>query len=314
VSLEYVWGDALEELKRVRPDAYIINLEVSITHSDAYLSKGINYRMSPENAGCLPAAGVDCCVLANNHILDWGHAGLLETLATLEYLGIRTSGAGRDLAHAHRPAVLDVAGNRRVIVFALASVMSGTPGNWAARETAAGVNLLADLSDERAAQLAGQVAQIRRPGDIVIVSLHWGPNWGYHIPEEQRRFAHKLIDEAGVSVVYGHSSHHAKAIEIYQHRLILYGCGDFLNDYEGITGYPEYRDDLALLYTVSFDPENAELIDLEIVPFQIQRFRLIRASSADITWLQQTLDRESHGFGVCIRLKPGGRLAVSWAK
>ena len=314
VNLEYVWGAALEELRRTRPDAYIINLEVSITCSDTYLAKGINYRMSPENAGCLPAAGVDCCVLANNHILDWGNAGLLETLATLDYRGIKTSGAGQDLAHARGPAVLDVANNQRVIVFAFASVSSGTPRDWAATPSGAGVNLLADLSDKCAAQLARSLAENRRSGDNVIVSLHWGPNWGYYVPEEQRRFAHRLIDEAGVSAVYGHSSHHAKAIEVYRQRLILYGCGDFLNDYEGITSYAQYRDDLALLYAASFDPTSADLIDLEIIPFQIRRFQLNRASSADTSWLQQTLDRESHGFGVHIESKPGGRLMAAWAK
>jgi poly-gamma-glutamate capsule biosynthesis protein CapA/YwtB (metallophosphatase superfamily) len=311
-GLEYVWGAALEEFRRVKPDAYIINLEASITYSDAYLPKGINYRISPENAGCLHAAEVDCCVLANNHILDWGRAGLLETLATLEDMDIKVSGAGRNLAQARSPAVLEVTDNGRIIVFAFASVTSGTPRNWVATESVPGVNLLADLSDESAEELNGQVTQVRRPGDIVIVSLHWGPNWGYDVPEEQRRFARKLIDDAGVSVVFGHSSHHAKAIEVYQRRLILYGCGDFLNDYEGITGYEEYRDDLAPLYVASFDPASADLIDLKIVPFQIRRFQLVQTSSKDSAWLQETLDRESRRFGVRIGLNPDGRLTASW--
>ena len=79
VDFPYIWGAALDEFRCARPDARIINLETSITHSDSYIPKGINYRMSPENAGCLAAAGVDCCVLGNNHVLDWGHAGLLDT-------------------------------------------------------------------------------------------------------------------------------------------------------------------------------------------------------------------------------------------
>jgi poly-gamma-glutamate synthesis protein (capsule biosynthesis protein) len=314
VNLEYIWGAALEELKHGEPDAYILNLEVSVTRSNDYLPKGINYRMSPENAGCLPIAGVDCCTLANNHILDWGYAGLRETLATLDHLGIRTAGAGQDLVSARAPAVLDVGEDRRVIVFAFASVTSGTPRNWAAEWRTPGVNLLPDLSDESAIQIGREVAQIRQPGDIVIVSIHWGPNWGYHVPGEQRAFARRLIDEADASVVCGHSSHHAKAIEIYRNRLILYGCGDFLNDYEGITGYEEYRGDLALLYAASLDTVSKELIELEIVPFQIRSFRLIRASSKDTAWLQETLDRQSRRFGAHIESKPAGRLAVSWTK
>jgi poly-gamma-glutamate capsule biosynthesis protein CapA/YwtB (metallophosphatase superfamily) len=314
VNLEYVWGAALKELKRARPDAYIINLEVSITRSDNYLPKGINYRMSPENAGSLSAAGVDCCVLANNHILDWGRAGLVETLSTLVRMGINTSGAGQDVVRARAPAVLDIGENRRVIVFAFASVTSGTPRDWAARDNAPGVSLLPDLSDASAIQLGRRITQMRRPGDIVIVSIHWGPNWGYHIPKEQKTFARTLIDEAGVSAVFGHSSHHAKAIEVYRGRLILYGCGDFLNDYEGITGYEEYRDDLALLYAANLDAASAELVGLEIVPFQIRGLRLSRASSEDTAWLQQTLEQQSRRFGVSIELKPDKRLVVSWAK
>lgn len=72
----YVWGAALDELKRRRPDVRVINLETSVTRSDAHVPKGINYRMTPENADCLTAAQIDCCVLANNHVLDWGRAEL----------------------------------------------------------------------------------------------------------------------------------------------------------------------------------------------------------------------------------------------
>jgi poly-gamma-glutamate capsule biosynthesis protein CapA/YwtB (metallophosphatase superfamily) len=147
--------------------------------------------------------------------------------------------------------------------------------------------------------------------DVVVMSLHWGPNWGYNIPEEYRWFAHLLIDSAGVSIVHGHSSHHAKAIEVYNNRLILYGCGDFLNDYEGIKGYEEFRADLSLMYFADLGPSSSDLIALELVPLQIQRFQLIRAASECVNWLQQTLDRESRQFGTRVRLAPEGRLAVS---
>ena len=80
----YVWGAALGEFERMQPDARIINLETAVTRSNDRANKGINYRMSPENAECLAAAKIDCCVLANNHVLDWGRAGLLETLTVLQ--------------------------------------------------------------------------------------------------------------------------------------------------------------------------------------------------------------------------------------
>ena len=308
VNFDYVWGAALDALRLSGPAVYVVNLETAITRSENFLPKGINYRMSPENAGCLTAAGIDCCVLANNHVLDWAEAGLIDTLTTLESLGIKTVGAGRNSFEAGAPAVIDAGRGPRVIVYAAASVTSGTPGNWAAGERTPGVSILGDLSDVDVSQIAGQIAKVKRSDDIVIFSIHWGPNWGYSIPQEQARFARELIDEAGVSVVFGHSSHHAKAIEWHGAGLILYGCGDFLNDYEGITGYEKYRDDLALLYAVAFDTSSGRLDKLELEPFQICRFQLIRPPEEDVLWLEHTLDRESRQFGTRVRLLPSGSL------
>jgi poly-gamma-glutamate synthesis protein (capsule biosynthesis protein) len=309
----YVWGAALDEFERMKPGVRIVNLETSITRSDEFARKGINYRMSPENAECLKAASIDCCALANNHILDWGRAGLLDTLSTLEHLHIKTAGAGRDLNEASAPAMLEVGGQCRLLVFSLASPTSGVPRNWVATAGSPGVNFLRDLSENSLVGICEQIARARRPGDIVVVSIHWGPNWGYEISDDQVRFARALIDRADVTVVHGHSSHHAKAIEVYRNRLILYGCGDFLNDYEGISGYEEFRDDLALMYFVDIDRRSRELVALDIVPLQIRRFRLVRVSSQDVVWLQRTLDRECEKYATHVALAPEGRLAVSWS-
>lgn len=307
----YPWGAALDELSRAQPDARIINLETSITRSDEHDPKGINYRMSPENAGCLAAAGIDCCVLANNHVLDWGESGLLDTLRSLDCLRIAHSGAGRDHAEAAEPAIIDVFGRGRVIVLALASMTSGVPHRWAATHGRPGVNLLADLSDATVARVVDEIARVRRPGDVTVASIHWGPNWGYDIPDEQVRFARALIDRAGVSVVHGHSSHHAKGIEVYRNRLILYGCGDFLNDYEGITGYEAFRGDLSLMYFADLDPASGELVALDMVPLQIRRFQLIHASPADAQWLADSLNQASRASGARVDIAPDGRLRLS---
>ncbi len=311
VDPSYIWGAALDEFERMRPDARIINLETSITRSEDYALKGINYRMSPENADCLKAAAIDCCVLGNNHVLDWGRRGLLDTLVTLEHLQIKTSGAGRNLGEAGAPAALDIAGNGRVLVFSFACVSSGTPRGWAATSEIPGVNLLTQPSGAGALRVADEIARVARPSDLIIVSVHWGPNWGHEIPHEHQSFAHALIDRADVSIIHGHSSHHAKAIEVYRNRLILYGCGDFLNDYEGIRGYEEFRDDLVLMYFAEVAPAGT-LAALEIVPLQIRNFQPVHPSKQDICWMQQTLDRESRKFGARIALNPEGRLTLSW--
>jgi poly-gamma-glutamate capsule biosynthesis protein CapA/YwtB (metallophosphatase superfamily) len=308
----YVWGDALEALRRLGPDVRIINLETSITRSSEAVPKGINYKMNPDNVACLTAAEIDCCVLANNHVLDWSYPGLLETLDTLDHADIHSAGAGRDAFQAEAPAVLEVPGKGRVLVFAFGSVTSGIPRVWAAGRNHPGVSLLGDLSDRTVARIADRAHASRRPGDLLVASIHWGGNWGYDIPAQQTRFAHGLIDRAGFDVVHGHSSHHPKGMEIYQGKPILYGCGDFLNDYEGIAGYEEFRDDLVLMYFLTIGASQGTLARLTMVPLQIRNFRLNRASPADATWLRGTLNRERRKFGIRVRLKGDNTLTLAW--
>src|SRR5262249_13208285 len=101
VDFSYIWGDALEEFERAGPDVRIINLETAITESEDYWpDKSVLYRMSPRNIGCLTAARISCCSLANNHTLDWGDEGLQETLRTLDLAGIAHAGAGRNCPEA----------------------------------------------------------------------------------------------------------------------------------------------------------------------------------------------------------------------
>ena len=204
VDFPYVWGDALAELARVRPDARIVNLETAVTAAeDAWPDKGIHYRMHPANVACLAAAAPDCCVLANNHVLDWGHRGLEETLDTLHGAGLRTAGAGRDAAEAGAPAVIELPGKGRVLVFAFGTASAGVPADWAAGERRAGVNVLRDLSDAAVARIAAEVGGAKHAGDLVVLSIHWGGNWGYAVSPAERRFAHAIVD-AGVDVVHGH--------------------------------------------------------------------------------------------------------------
>ena len=205
-----------------------------------------------------------------------------------------------------------VAGGGRVLVFAFGSATSGIPASWAATEQRPGINLLPDLSDRTIRDVARQIAAPRRADDIVVISIHWGTNWGYEIDDEYRAFAHGLIDRAGVDVVHGHSSHHAKAIEVYRDRLILYGCGDFLNDYEGITGHETFRDDLALMYFPTIDIARGTPSRLDMVPLRIRHMRLARASRTDADWLRAGLDREGARFNTGVRLGADNVLTLDW--
>jgi poly-gamma-glutamate synthesis protein (capsule biosynthesis protein) len=310
---DYIWGDAFGELERAGTGVRIINLETAVTESEArWPDKTVLYRMHPRNIGCLTATRISCCSLANNHALDWGEQGLQETLRTLDMAGIARAGAGDAAAEAASPAALDVAGKGRVLVFSLGSTSSGIPWEWGATEDRPGVNLLKDLSEDTARRIAGQMLMRARPGDVIVASVHWGDNWGYHVPDEQIRFAHRLIEE-GVSIVHGHSSHHVKALEVYRGRLILYGCGDFLTDYEGISGYEEFRGDLAIMYLVKVDPRQGQLVEARLVPMQVRRFRLNRASATDAHWLHNLLNQLSGPFGVQTQLESDHSLTLRFS-
>jgi poly-gamma-glutamate synthesis protein (capsule biosynthesis protein) len=258
VESSYIWGDALDELERVAPDARIINLET-------------------------------------------------RTLWDAE---LKTAGAGRNLEEAAEPAIIEVAGKGRVLVFAFGSVTSGIPRDWAAKRDGVGVNLLRELSDRTVRRIAESVRKAKKRRDLAVASIHWGGNWGYEIPSRQRVFARRLLDEAGIDVVHGHSSHHPKGIEIYKGKPILYGCGDFINDYEGIKGYEQFRADLTLMYFVQLDPATGRLVRLEMTPLGIRRFRLNRVSMDDARWICDMLNREGAETGTRAELNADGRLSL----
>ena len=286
-------------LAQRRPHARIINLETAVTTSDAHWpDKAIHYRMHPANLACLSEAGIDCCVLANNHVLDWGRAGLDETLTSLHEAGIRTAGAGRDAAQATAPSIVDMGARGRLLVYAYGCETAGVPQAWAASARRNGVNYLPDFSMERADSIARDVARERRAGDVVVISLHWGGNWGFDVSNSARAFARRLIDAGAADFIHGHSSHHIQGIEIYRGKPVLYGCGDFLNDYEGIRGHENYRPDLTLMYFPVVNPASGTLVEFTAVPMQIRHLRAGRAPDEGVAWLHATLSRESNRYGV----------------
>ncbi len=275
VNSHYVWGDALQEVLVRRPHAAIVNLETAVTLSDTpWPDKPAHYRMHPDNLDTLLAAGVNVCTLANNHVLDWGTKGLRDTLAHLRHAGLGSAGAGLDGASACAPAIVPLAHGRRLLVFAWACRSSGVPDSWRAMEHRPGVALLDELDDEAAHHVAACVFAARRAGDRVVVSLHWGANWEERLPDAHRRFARRLIDLDAADVVHGHSSHHPMPLEVYHGRLILYGCGDLINDYEGIADTQPIRDETMCLYFAQIDAHTGSLLDLGLRPMRMRRFRL----------------------------------------
>jgi poly-gamma-glutamate synthesis protein (capsule biosynthesis protein) len=251
-------------------------------------------------------------VLANNHVLDWGHAGLLQTLSCLHAAGLRTTGAGEDAAAAAAPAVIELPTGNRLLVFAWGMDSSGVISSWAARADRAGVNFLRDFSSSSLHAVAQRIAESRREDDVTVASIHWGGNWGYDVDRAQRDFAHRLIDQAGVDIVHGHSSHHPMGVEVHHGKLVLHGCGDLINDYEGIGGYEEFNPDLALLYFPTLEAGTGRLRQLAMTAVQRRRFRLERAGASRTRWLAEMLTREGRKLGTSVETHGEDRLTLRW--
>lgn len=301
VDPAYVWGDTLDRLDGLDVDVRFVNLETALTaRGHPWPGKGIHYRANPANADCLAAAGIDAVTLANNHVLDWSEPGLVDTVETLSGLGVAHTGAGRRDEEAWRPAVLATPG--RVTILGVGTPSSGVDPAWAATPQRPGVAMPDGGSDTSINTIAQALHRDRTSDGIVVASIHWGPNWGYAVPGSYRRFARALIDEAGVDMVHGHSAHHPLGFEIHRDRLILYGCGDLINDYEGIPGHEEFRPGLGAWWLADLDSRTGTLQGLEMVPTRMHRFRLETPDGEEQMWLARLLERESLTPGVGVRV------------
>lgn len=304
-DVSYIWGDAIQILEDKKPDVRIINLETSVTTSNSpWPMKGIHYRMHPGNIDVIKAAKIDCCILANNHVADWGFEGLNSTLTTLKDGGIKYAGAGHDQEEVESPAIFELPSKGRVILFAAGHHSSGVPDSWHASNTHGGVNIIEIYKPKKAvSELSELVKKYKQDNDIVVLSIHWGGNWGFDIEPAFKKFAYAVIDNADIDLIYGHSSHHIKGLEVYHNKLIIYGCGDFLDDYEGITGHEHFRDDLALMYFVEINPETGKLVGLKMVPTQTKHLRVNNAPEQGIGWLHETMKRECKKLGSLVERK-----------
>jgi poly-gamma-glutamate capsule biosynthesis protein CapA/YwtB (metallophosphatase superfamily) len=303
IDFSWPWGEALEIVEGFAPDVRLLNLETSITARGEFArGKVVHYRMHPDNIGCLTAIRPDVCALANNHILDFGYQGMRDTLKALDLAGIRSAGAGLEADTAERAVVVG-----RVVIASCGMNSSGIPPGWAATPRRPGVAYVADMTDRSADTIARRVTAVKGPDSVAVVSVHWGSNWGYAVDSAQIRFAHRLID-AGVDLVHGHSSHHPRPIEVYRGKLILYGCGDTIDDYEGIGTYEAFRHELRLLHFVSIESTGTVL---RMVPMRMRRMRLERAPEQDAAWLHASVAEMSRSFGTCVDAEADGVLRVA---
>ena len=290
-SPEAVWNGMLRRLRRL--DAVFINLECAVSRRGEKWRRTyrpFHFRADPFWAvPALRRANVCWASLANNHMLDYGEEALLDTVKHLDEAGIAHSGAGKNRSEARQPAFVTVGD----VEFAFVSFTDNTP-EYAAEDDAPGVAFIEiDKRSEEtrdAVHRALERAKQRDP-ELLVASLHWGPNMNPEPFKEHVKFARWLIDE-GVDVVHGHSAHVFQAVEVYDGKPVMYDCGDFVDDY-AVDG--ELRNDRGFLFELTVDA--GEPRELRLVPTMVEDCAVKPADEEASEWSRNRMRVLSENFG-----------------
>ncbi len=268
----YVWGDTLRYLSAA--DLRLVNLECVLTTRDERWRNGVYkafyFRAPPQAGHALTSAAVDFAALANNHIGDYGMRAMLETLHLLDISHIAHAGAGSRLSEANAAARLRAKGfNVAVLAYA------DYPIGWAASSSQPGINYVEISCDPRVLRPIAQAIERARSGaDLLVVSVHWGPNMRRRPPASFQSFARALI-EAGADVFWGHSAHVVQGVELWRNGVILYDTGDFIDDYAVDSAL---RNDLSALFYVRYAQRG---IHVQVLPVVIRDLRVRVAQGSD---------------------------------
>lgn len=223
----YPWGDTLPIFKDA--DWRACNLECALSDRGvpwAATPKAFHFRSDAKNIEVLKAARIDCVSLANNHLLDFEYEAMFDTVSLLQKGQVCFSGAGKSWQAASSLSVGKAGG----LQIGFLAFTDNEPGWEAGGKTPGVFYAPCDLADRRTQNLLDLVKMGRTQVDLMVVSAHWGPNWGYQPLPEHRELSHELI-QAGADIVFGHSPHVFRGVEVYQGGVIMYSCGDFVDDY-----------------------------------------------------------------------------------
>ncbi len=278
----YPWGNMRSVLHN--NDLNIANLETTLTTSTDKVPKVFNYKAGPTHVQALKEANIGLVSLANNHSLDFGPSGLRETIDTLDGAGILHVGAGENAAKAHKPVIVERGGIRIGVL----GYTDNEPG-WKATADAPGIAYV-HVSDIDA--LRDDVVALRTQVDLLVVSLHIGPNM---VTEPSRAivdFCHGLVD-LGVDIIHGHSAHVVQGMELYKGKLIMYNTGDFVDDYAVDA---VLRNDLSFLFLISATKSGVQTVRL--VPVRIKNMQVNRAEGDDASTVIKMMQERSQAFGM----------------
>lgn len=202
-------------------DFFVTNEEFPFsTRGTPAPDKQFTFRVHPEKVKLMQEMGIDLVTLANNHALDYGRDAMLDTIDTLDHAGIRHVGAGKNLAEARKPDVVEL--NGRTFAF-IGATRVYPEADWAAGTDSAGMFSAYDGG----AQLAEEVKAAKQQADYVIAYVHWGIEREETPNEVQKSIAHRLVD-AGADLVVGAHPHVLQGLEYYQGVPIAYSLGNFV--------------------------------------------------------------------------------------
>lgn len=272
----YIWGDLLPILQST--DFNLVNLETTLTRSETMIKKVFNFKADPEKVAVLTEGAIHAVNIANNHILDFSEEGLLETVRVLDKAHVHHVGAGKNLVEAKASCIVEKKG----IKIGLLGCTDNEP-TWKATEARPGTNFV-EVGDLGAIQES--IRELRPKVDVLILSIHWGPNMRQRPNDQFRSFAHALID-LGVDILHGHSAHIFQGVEIYNHGLILYDTGDLVDDY---AVDPVLRNDYSFYFVVQVDKKR--LISVRLIPTSISDFQVNISSDERVMDVMEKLCNE----------------------
>jgi poly-gamma-glutamate capsule biosynthesis protein CapA/YwtB (metallophosphatase superfamily) len=199
-------------------DVAIANLEAPLTvEGERFADKKYTFKVPPHFVAGIASAGFNVVTMANNHIVDFGCEGILNSFAALEDAGIHHCGAGRNIEEACAPTIIDVNG---IKVAFLGFSMTYPDEFWANRTRCGTCYPTEQLLYER-------VSEAERLADLTIVSFHWGAE-KYNSPRAyQTSYGHLAID-CGADLVLGHHPHVLQGVELYKGKLIAYSLGNYI--------------------------------------------------------------------------------------
>lgn len=283
----YIWGNLSPIMQST--DFNFVNLENTLTTSEKIVPKTFNFKSNPAHATCLTLANIAGVNLANNHMLDYAEEGLIETLNSLNETNIKHVGAGKNLEEASTPIIIEK--NDIKIGFL---GYADYPEKWTATPTQPGINYIR-IGD--VTRIKHDISQLKKNANIIVVSMHWGPNMRTHPTEEFINFAHKIID-SGADIFHGHSAHIFQGIESYKNRLIFYDLGELIDDY---AIDPILRNNCSIFVLVTCNKK--EMISFKVVPLFIDHMQVNKATGKNHEWISERIKKLSAEFNTEVNIE-----------